>query len=370
MPDHKCKYCEEPATKRCSGCSKVWYCGSRCQKLHWDSHIFDCNPRCPINTAHHLAHAARHHIRPEDQQTLDDFGFSKAFTSHNMSMLMGLYIGLICVIEIPSKSLHKWRIEGRLIPEIKAAYSKIPVNNRGEYYAWFLKNQWILDNSIPAPGDPMLDMFRRGWEYAGGEGAVNSAEEGKSAIDTGHLNDAHASSFLHPNPIQPEWINFGFCTCKQLEEEVRLGGCYRMLLHNCTFNEFCDAFINATLFQQLKFFGVSKDLPPHLEDFLRSRLMRYSVWDLKQFVVADGSQVEPAMSITVDYGLINCKNDDDKNELKAVYNAYFSASNGDPVTLHQACIQGKLFDHVGSVVKKLPKKFKKLMRNMYPLPNY
>ncbi|KAF9002491.1 hypothetical protein BDQ17DRAFT_1280385 [Cyathus striatus] len=386
MPEHECQHCDEPATKRCSGCSKVWYCGSRCQIASWDFHIFNCNPRCAINTAHHLARAAYNDMFPGDHQTLIDYGFTRACTPNDRSNLLGLYMGLIRGMEIPSKSLHKWRIEGRLVSEIKAAYE----GNRTGYYdfhAWFLENQWILDDSIPPPvGDPQLYMFRNAWEYAVGGGTITSVEEVKKAISkwsrerqTCFLLCTSILSEFPPLPSEPQWLDFGFCTCPELEDGWELGKCYMQLLDECTFDEFCFIYTAGTLHlrlmntEDIKLLNQLLCTPrvfPHLEQFLNNPFAHYSVWDLKQFVVAAEGSMEPAMPIMVDYGFINCKDNVEMKELKEVYKAYFSARDrSDPAELHQACIQGKIFDHVGSVTK-LSDKFKILMKNMYPLPNH
>jgi len=92
---HLCKSCDAPSTLRCSGCSKVYYCSKKCQKDAWAVHIFDCNPKKPINTAYYLARAARRDRFPEDPQTCKDYGFERAFTAQNRSKLLGLFQGLV-----------------------------------------------------------------------------------------------------------------------------------------------------------------------------------------------------------------------------------------------------------------------------------
>jgi len=37
-----CEHCEEIAEKKCSGCYKVYYCSSRCQREHWKTHKVAC----------------------------------------------------------------------------------------------------------------------------------------------------------------------------------------------------------------------------------------------------------------------------------------------------------------------------------------
>jgi len=80
--------------KRCAGCRKVYYCSIACQKYDWVCHIFDCKPRRPINTADYLALAVQQNLLPEHPQTCEDYGFNRALTAEEKTMLFGLYIGM------------------------------------------------------------------------------------------------------------------------------------------------------------------------------------------------------------------------------------------------------------------------------------
>ncbi|KDQ23119.1 hypothetical protein PLEOSDRAFT_1108754 [Pleurotus ostreatus PC15] len=133
--------------KQCSGCKKVWYCSEACQKSNWVRHIFECQPRQPINTSHHLALAACDKLIPADPQTRIDYGFTKVPTSEARLKLLGVYEVLIVYMNVPARKLHKWRNDGRLLPEIKAALEKLP-GDHGAHYHWLLENQHILDGSV------------------------------------------------------------------------------------------------------------------------------------------------------------------------------------------------------------------------------
>ena len=90
LDDHN----DEANLKRCSGCRKVYYCSTDCQKSSWPFHIFDCKPRHSINTAYYLAQAVYQDRIPEHPQTCADYGFDRAFTGEEKSKLIGLYIGM------------------------------------------------------------------------------------------------------------------------------------------------------------------------------------------------------------------------------------------------------------------------------------
>ncbi|KAI0338172.1 hypothetical protein BDW22DRAFT_818430 [Trametopsis cervina] len=144
---HICDCCREnEATQRCSGCRKKWYCNQECQSAKWPLHIFECNPQQPINTAYHLTLAISEDTLPTDPLTLREWGFDKAdlISDEAPFKLFGLYVGLIKSLGVKPQQLHKWRIRGTLIAEIKAKYEAFPVGVRGEYYPWFLEHQYIL----------------------------------------------------------------------------------------------------------------------------------------------------------------------------------------------------------------------------------
>lgn len=107
----------------------------------------------------------------------------------------------------------------------------------------------------------------------------------------------------------------------------------------------------------------------HLEDVLSGTgsTQTKSVWWLKMFVLVDpDKRIEPVPAVIVDYGFMNCKQPQDREDLKAIYKMFFESGKGDPIALHNAAVAGKIFEYVGGVVK-LKNKFRRLMKNIYPL---
>jgi hypothetical protein len=371
---------------RCSGCKtpNAWYCSVRCQRELWPIHIFECNPGKPINTAYHLARAARRDYIPNDPQTCKDYGFEKAFTASNRSNLLGLYQGLINVNRVKPKTIHRWRLNGTLVQEIKAVYEELPVRTRGRYYPWFLQNQWVLDPAHSKPTDLVHDMMLRGWQYAGGSSSATS-EEIKAGVAKWPEEKQMCFSFCmnllsdwHPHPAQAAWLLFGFCVCQDEYGEASLSRIYRQLLTKCSFDEIFTAYKSSTLIALFDAKGLKSQRQSiqYLEDVLSGLPNgNISVWDLKQYIVAeDAEDVELIRSVSVDYGFINCKNEEENQELKEVYKQFFSQYRADPVELHEACIAGRLFEYVGGFVElnkknKNKKKFSRLMKNPYPLPD-
>ncbi|KAJ6601300.1 hypothetical protein DFH09DRAFT_1127382 [Mycena vulgaris] len=387
--NHECKRCGKPASKRCSGCtlSTAWYCSADCQRQNWVVHIFECNPRRSINTGDHLAFAVEENLFPEDLQTCEDFGFTRAFSIENRSKLLGLYIGLIQRLGVSPKKVRQWQIEGTLVDNIKGAFSILPAQARGGYYPWFLENQWVLDPKLPRPGDPVEEMMLRCWRYVRHDGRPNadthediiaemsSWPERKQAC---HLLCNLILSQMHPSPDFDIWVTFGFCACRNEREEGKLAGVYTALIKSerCTFDELYRAYDSSALLPLFDSKGLreEREAIPFLEEVLKgSPTMFQSVWYLKQFVNAKEEGITPIPSITVDYGFMNCLNNEaEKVLLKDLYTQIFELPRVDPMKLHEACIQGKLYDHIGQLLKlkkKDQKVLKRLLKNPYPLPD-
>lgn len=391
---HVCEGClERTAARRCTGCQKVWYCNKECQTSNWVRHIFKCKPHRPINTADHLALAVYEDLLPTDAQTLKEWGFDKAafFEPSGPSKLFGVYVGLINYHKIKPQQLHKWRVGGTLLAEIKAAYDDIPPPARGEYYSWFLEHQSVLlefdetetaDVGIDQAMVSMVEgMERRAWKAMGKSPTASIATIRSYALNLPMDQQACFQlwmlilSFSHPNPAMPLYLSFGFCICPTESEETLLAHAYRLLIVACTFDEFGEAYSSRTLVRLFQ----AKNIPMHgvRSDWLADVLGRGSiktVWRLKQFIASDGQETL-MRSATVDYGFRNClDNDELGGQLAGLYKMFFEMSDADPLKLHAACVQGRLFRFFTDDMRmKLPgsrKLFKRLLKNPYPLPNY
>ena len=388
-----CQSCEEEREGKwkCSACnSQVVYCSKACQIVAWPHHIFDCYDYRgkTVPSAYYLARACYRDLLPIDKQTLEDYGFNKAFTPYNQTMLMGLYQGLFKYLEINPKTVLSWKRKGILIQEIKKVFEEIPPQNRGGYYPWFLEHQDLLDPSHE-PSTKVIDDFRlesvtRAWRHIGGRPlpistALNDIKIEKATWprrkrDCFDLCELVLSDF-HPSPSLCIWLSFGFCTTRNQYDEMQLGIAYRTLVTSCSFEEFYQAYDSCSLVQLFSSKNINLEkFSLHLADFLANApLMNKSVWNLKQFVVADEQDSVPVPSVKVDYGFINCRNEEEEVQLKEVYkNIFKEDSNADPLKMHEACLQGKIYDYVTTTLKLKEKDqgplFRRLMKNIYPLP--
>ncbi|RDB19950.1 hypothetical protein Hypma_012920 [Hypsizygus marmoreus] len=292
-------------------------------------------------------------------------------------------------MDVEPKVLHRWRVKGTLIQEIKASYEALPPASRGGYYPWFLQNEWVLNIALPIPntlGDQVLEAHRRAWVLAGGSASdTDSQIDAKMSVlpkTTQQCHFLYTCLFLdqHPSPSQSDvmWISFGFCACHPPVEEMRLAGHYRELINSCTFDEFVTAFETSTLLTLMRSKGIHlypfKDMKS-LTEVMSGLSRECSVWFLKEFVMtdfpeeADADESPLALSFRVDYGFVNCQNEEEVSDLKSLYKQILEMRNVHAVDLHRFAIQGKLFEYVGGLVQlKKQKKFKRLLKNPYPLP--
>ena len=93
---------------------------------------------------------------------------------------------------------------------------------------------------------------------------------------------------------------------------------------------------------------------PYLVNIFQNSSNKKSVWYLKAFVMARDAELIP--SITCENGFFNCKTEDERVELKDVYTKYFQSPQANSIKLHEACLDGKLYEYIGGIVK-LMKKF-------------
>jgi len=385
-----CVWCEEEreGTFKCAGCSpKVVYCSKACQIAHWPSHILVCYAYQgkTVPGAYHLHRSCFADLQPTDEKTLEDYGFNRACTPIHQMMLLGLYQGLFKYLRIKPGEVHRWKRDGILIQEIKRVFEEIPLQNRGQYYPWFLEHQDLLDPSVEpstkAAEDFVLESVTRAWRHIGGRLLSNGTTMNHIITEKAtwplHKQDCFDLYVLtlsdsRPSPSLRTWLQFGFCTTINLYDEMQLGIAYQALHKRCSFEEFCQAYESNSLFQLFN----SKNVPlerfgPILAEFLSDGPNK-SVWFLKQFVLADESDDVPVRSVGADYGFYNCRNEEEMLQLKEIYKKLFEEGNGDPVKLHEACLQGKIYDYVRMTLelKRRDRRplFRRLMRNPYPLP--
>ncbi|KZP08433.1 hypothetical protein FIBSPDRAFT_802992 [Athelia psychrophila] len=381
MPGQKCAGCMEPSTRRCSGCKdrSAWYCSERCQRKSWPVHIFDCNPTKPINTAYHIARAAILDQPPFYLEAEQDYGFSKATSAEDKAMLLGLYKILLGQLEVEPKILHSWRTRGDLVEKIKVSFEAVPSTTRLPPFLWFLENQSVLGR---VPSTTALEHSRPSllpWRYLVDDISADPTDAEITAIRRGWPDDMKTCyelctatlSQLNPMPGMDSWMYFGFCTCRDDEEAVRLGRIYRAVIENCKFGGLLAAYRASSLSTLMEKGGLRamRESLPHLQHVLSctgSGKLK-SVWWLKLFVFVESDKIPesiPLLAIAA-YGFVNCEKPQEREDLRGLYRLFFESGKGDPIALHNAAMAGQIFEYLGAYMQ-LKTMFRRLMKLKNP----
>ena len=368
-----CEACDVETSRRCPKCSGPWLCSEECEAQYAASsvrHRLTCSIDRPFNTADFLTLACANGELPDDFQTLEDYGFMKFGSFYDQSRLFGLYIGLLYEMKYDSDQLHQWRTERRLAWSIITTYEKMPIALRGPYYPWFRDNLHIFEGERAG----LSDLF------AGPRRYLSTADGLKQSRDL--TPDAKRTSFFlytlllngwrpDPNSSGDLYLKFGFCTTRHNLEEAMLGELYRDLIFICSFEEFWTAYQSHDLVVLFDAKGLQQRRKKfkYLSIFLNIKpgALRHSVWGLRLFTLKSGIDPPPP-PIAVDYGFTNCETAEEMSALKNVYCRIFDCPRFDAMKLHAACVKGELYNFALQHHPGLQQRFRKLMKNLYPLP--
>ncbi|KAK7034685.1 hypothetical protein VNI00_012092 [Paramarasmius palmivorus] len=306
-----------------------------------------------------MLQACRRDLLPSDPQTREDYGFERA--GEFASELLGLFQGLTYIKrDLTAKELHRWRKDGILVQKIKEVFYSYPEQHRGGYFPWFLQNQWVLDGSEPIPEEHQPEalrdrMMKKAWERIGRDQSteLRSWPEGKQEC---FWHYAMICSSSHPPPDMDMWLRGGYCVARDEYHEMQVSRMYIKLFETCTFEEYYSAYKSNTTGDR-----ISREATHRL--VIPSPIFSLV---LKRCFIND--TMEPA--VNVDYGFFNCKTPAERDALAHKYRAVFQAKDFDEVKLHEACMQGKIFEYVKervSMTKEERKMMKRLMKNPYPL---
>lgn len=253
-----------------------------------------------------------------------------------------------------------------------ARHEVMPGHLRNEYRAWF-HEKWRTPNSqyehpdFLAVARPYLDPEDRQKEL---DQLLPEAKRKSFMLYAMLLNENGFHSFLSDMVHRDLYFEFGFVTGRGSEGEQVLPGVYMSLISRCSFAEFWTAFESKDLIRLMDEKGLkgARIEVQHLEAFLKIKCDDWcpTVWHLRLFV--QSPDVDPPPHITMDYGFSNCETVEEKNILKEVYRRLLQSSLVDPMDLHAACIQGKVFDFSRQHEPLLELRFGRLMSNIYPLP--
>ncbi|KAI0769521.1 hypothetical protein BC629DRAFT_789006 [Irpex lacteus] len=374
MRQHICASCDiDSASRICKGCFKTYYCDTECQFADWTRHIFACNPRRQISSADYLALDVREHQFPSHRQVCLDWGIAKATATISTQAghaLFDLYVELIQSIGIKPAWLHTWRTKGTLVDEIKATYERLPPERRVQSpsYGWFLEHYHVLENTAVSSQETNghIDRTYRRLYVQLGLPATASPE---SIVDfVKGLSPTMCSCFQlyafsieghYPSPITDLYLKFGFGVCRDVpRDRVSLCRSYEDLAAVTSFGDFYTAYSTGKLFDLFGQKNVAirldstrqKSLKDILESMPHMENLK-TVWYLEQSLNEEWDEtlgqytVLPMLGAAgEDYGFKNCGgNKELAAKLAYFYRSFFSYGHADPLKLHKACIDGRLY---------------------------
>ncbi|KAH6605051.1 hypothetical protein Trco_006758 [Trichoderma cornu-damae] len=357
----------------------------RCQDRMSFYHLAKCSARS-ITTADILCKDVIGDEFPQDPETREHFGFNRCRDWREQSHLLGLYKGLI-YLEVEAIQLNEWREKDILVSKIIETFSKVSEQSRGGYFPWFLRNQHILDNSIPplqfdGQDNPLQRAIDAARPYLDLEDRNKDLQQLEPPSKRQcFLLYAMALDGSHPNPHWAEfdsWYDFGFAVCPGEHNERLLGGLYSRLVGGhkvmrdyyqslgskdeypnvptCSFNEFWLAYESGSLAKLFYHYGLGDmmDRDWGLREFLSFPLdqheLRPSVWRLKHFLALDPgaplgrlSKIETAAQ---EYGFTSQLTARTRLALRQFYEQLFTKVN--PLRVHEAKNRGKLLEYAES----------------------
>lgn len=382
-----CHHCSESPTtlKRCSSCLSVWYCSPTCQTSDWPIHLVDCILDRPITTADQLVAYVYRRYLPSDPETQRDFGFIHSPDREETIMRLDVYSKLILEHKVNSKVIHRWQKGSQLGEMIKQTFDAkmTPLERQQELCLWFCQHMSTFDTP-PRTQDETIAWFQKAQQeawYFIGRPRSDSHDTIQSSIQT--FTEPQADCFLfitlilagqHPGPGVKGWMSFGLCGCNSLGEENYLVRQHKTLITQVGFDAFCQAYDSSSLTKLFSDNGLEIPNRFVLDVLAGSPTSYKSVWSLKDFVCAEhnvGEPLRPDRTISWDYGVFNCSNQQEMAALLKAYKQVLTRPDADPLALHEACVTGKLFEYVNKFASGLKpeEKFRRLIKNAYPLPD-
>lgn len=356
-------------------------------------HKFECSSGS-LTTADYLERAVYSNEIPDDPQTVEDYGFSRCTTWNQKSHLLGLYGGLIKVLEVGPSELDQWRRDGKLLKNIIEKFRQVPEGSRGAYFPWIMKNTDLLDESASEGERGNLDSDRHEfiqWLECS-RSYLPQRDKAKNIWDLEPIakRDSYIAyaislhgSYPHPAWISTDldiWYELGFCVAGDEGDEMGIGGIYNKLIGGnksfvdysrslgtqydgppptptCSFEEFWHAYESGRLIELMDQYGLKQRRLEykHLDTFLSKPpgSSRPSVWRLQHMLALDNTFQFPVQVAKAahHYGLTPRTGAKERTILTAIYRRILSV--GDPLDLHNARCRGDVWTYAQKTVLKI-----------------
>ena len=279
----------------------------------------------------------------------------------NVSELFEFWVDFITSLEISSRSIRNWQRDEVLSSIIDLGYQKTGRKRReSKTYQWFREHAWIIDPTYGVPrrlmDAPQTSQmrFRRWLGFPNATFRNIRTVMGTWPQTKAICYDFCEHVFRHWALLPPGglWQDFGFCVCRDYQEEKLLVDIYKRVFELHTFEEFWTACDNASLMTLLEpiLSTYGWQIHTELQDVLRNPPMSDKgtpVWTLKGFLMSDYERVirdVPSEPILAGFGFPNAQSSNDIMELRRLYRILLFDKKIRPLKLQAAATNGDLYD--------------------------
>jgi hypothetical protein len=267
--------------------------------------------------------------------------------------LLDVY-GIVFEEGVRSRDLHHWNTSANLLEEVEQVLRCLDSWKTYRILPWFEAHCYAFNPTVPTTEtvdkNSLMAMRMKAvgvelWRDVG-DFPSDDSDEILAAVNnwpTDQRNFFHFRSMLglsFPGPNLNIWVSFGFCACHDESDKQFLATTYQMLVDCSSYEEFFTAYLTSRIIQLLDAKGLCgrRMIHPYFEDVLSgSPHVFKSVWKLKAHV-QDTSTVWSNLipSVRVDYGFMNCKSDNEYQDLKDLYKSIFERrdANQAPRSVH------------------------------------
>ncbi|KAL7623198.1 hypothetical protein AAE478_006879 [Parahypoxylon ruwenzoriense] len=271
-----CRHCGGPSLYRCSQC-RMRYCSQSCQARDWGKHSFVCSVKGRPNDIDRLRILVKRRFTDEneaskiiedifaDDEICQTFGFNQCLGYDEISILLCIY--RIMTAAFKNKFLqHQVDNENLGLLMEQFAESQLAegssITKKCSCFLQFLRIRRNQHRSfdIPSYGSPvywdaaLVALAETFVSFGSPDGSIPSDEDKSVAVFYSILLRPFNNI---PSVYTGDWISFGFCYCKNLEQAKRLREAYISLaVSGCDLSEITSAWESNSLYQLMVHRGV------------------------------------------------------------------------------------------------------------------
>ncbi|KAF1948947.1 hypothetical protein CC80DRAFT_485288 [Byssothecium circinans] len=241
-----CRRCERPSRLRCSAC-RMSYCSTSCQRKNWKQHVFVCAVRNRPNDFDRLGiilsklgmlrdEAARSQLLVDlfsDDHLCRAFGFVNCFDDEEVANLLCIYSHLKHIFQCKFNRIEIGRGNLGSFIEAWARFQHASDGDASSDYQcipWYLARR-ALGFDVPNwEGQYVYQIL--GMRNAECTFSLRPADEDPTPLSPAESTVLSLYTHLFrrfnnvPDVYSSEWINFGFCFCRDKDQRDSLANMY------------------------------------------------------------------------------------------------------------------------------------------------